>query len=67
MGLATLVDWGGQHLGLYKFLDLIIPWFGCSAFYKFGPVFTMGIIFTQYVPKGKWLQGLHIIAMSIFS
>ena len=66
LAAATLVDWGGQHLGLYKFYDLIIPWFGCSAFYIFGPVFTMGIIFSQYVPRRKWLQVLHIVMTSVF-
>lgn len=65
LGLGTLVDWGGQHLGLYEFHDLIIPWAGCSAFYKFGPIFTMGVIFVQHVPKGKWLQALNVLVVSL--
>ncbi|WP_202710834.1 hypothetical protein [Sporosalibacterium faouarense] len=63
--LASFVDWGGQKLGLYEFHDLIIPWFGCSAFYKFGPVFVIGILFAQYLPRKKKLQGLNIIVQSI--
>ncbi len=63
--LATLVDWGGQKLELYTFNSLIIPWFGCSAFYKLGPVFTMGILFCQAVPKSKWLQIIHVLAFSV--
>lgn len=63
--IASIVDWGGQKLELYTFKDLIIPWFGCSAFYKFGPVFTMGILFIQSVPNKKWWQTLNIFVFSI--
>ena len=66
LSMATLADWGGQLLGLYKFTDLIIPWFGCSAFYKFGPVLTMGVIFVQYVPTGKGLQFVNIVLFAVF-
>lgn len=62
--LASIVDWGGQHLELYKFYDIIIPWFGCSAFYKFGPIFTMGILFSQCVPRKKWMQAINIFAFA---
>lgn len=62
--LATIVDWGGQHLVLYEFNDLIIPWFGCSAFYKFGPIFTMGILFSQYFPEKIWMQTVNIFVFS---
>ncbi|MDD3705870.1 MAG: hypothetical protein PHC45_07405 [Clostridiaceae bacterium] len=62
--LASIVDYGGQKLRLYAFHEIIIPWATCSAFYKFGPIFTMGILFSQYVPKSKWLQTAHIIACS---
>jgi hypothetical protein len=62
--LASIVDYGGQKLELYSFYQIIIPWAGCSAFYKFGPIFTMGIIFCQYVPRNKWLQVANIFAAS---
>lgn len=65
VALASIVDYGGQKMGLYDFYDIIIPWASCSAFYKFGPIFTMGILFCQYVPKNKWLQTAHIFACSI--
>jgi len=64
--LASFVDYGGQKLELYTFYDIIIPWATCSAFYKFGPIFTMGILFCQYVPNNKWLQAAHILLCSIF-
>lgn len=65
VALASLVDYGGQRLELYDFHQIIIPWATCSAFYKFGPVFTMGIIFCQYLPRNKWLQTANIFACSI--
>ncbi len=64
--LASIVDYGGQKLELYTFYDIIVPWATCSAFYKFGPVFTMGILFCQYVPNNKWLQAANILMCSIF-
>lgn len=62
--LGTIVDYGGQKLELYEFYQLIISWAGCSAFYKLGPIFTMGVIFCQYVPRSKWLQVANIFAVS---
>ena len=63
--LASIVDWGGQKLELYTFKEVIIPWFTCSAFYKFGPIFTMGILFAQSIPKKKIWQALNIFAFTI--
>lgn len=62
--LGTIVDYGGQKLELYEFYQLIISWAGCSAFYKLGPIFTMGVIFCQYVPRNKWLQVVNIFVAS---
>jgi len=63
--LATIVDWGGQELELYKFCDVIIPWAGCSAFYKFGPILVMGTLFSQSIPKNGWMQALNILVFSL--
>ncbi|CCO07448.1 hypothetical protein [Desulforamulus hydrothermalis] len=65
LALGSLVDWGGQYLNLYKFHDVIISWAGCSVFYKFGPVFVIGILFTQYLPKKKYLQVINIVVISL--
>lgn len=65
LALGSLVDWGGQQLNLYKFYDIIIPWAGCSIFYKFGPIFTMGILYTQYLPQKRWLQVINIFVFSL--
>jgi len=63
--LGSIVDWGGQQLQLYTFRDIIIPWAGCSAFYKFGPIFTIGILYIQSLPKKKFWQVLNIFVFSI--
>lgn len=63
--LASIVDWGGQKLELYTFKDVIIPWFSCSAFYKFGPILTMGTLFSQSVPSKKGWQALNILIFTI--
>lgn len=61
---ASVVDWGGQQLKLYTFTQVVIPWLGCSVFYKFGPVFNMGVLYVQTVPKNRWLQLLNIIVFT---
>jgi hypothetical protein len=63
--LGSIVDWGGQKLNLYQFYDVIIPWAGCSAFYKFGPILVMGILFSQSIPKKLWMQTLNILVFSL--
>lgn len=64
--LASFLDHGGIKLELYKFNDLVISWFNCSAFYKFGPIVTMGILFCQSVPEKPWMQALNILAFTVF-
>ncbi len=64
LALGSLVDWGCQELNFYKFYDVIIPWAGCSIFYQFGPIFVIGIIFTQYLPRKKSLQILNIFVVA---
>jgi len=65
LALASLVDWGGINLELYAFHNIIIPWAGCSAFYKFGPILTIGILYAQYLPTKRWLQTLNIVVISL--
>ncbi len=65
VALGSLVDWGGQYLSLYQFNDLIIPWAGCSIFYIFGPVFVIGVLFTQYLPRKGSLQVINILLISL--
>lgn len=59
--LSTIVDWRSQKLQLYEFTNLIIPWFDYSAFYKFGPSFTLGVQFVQSIPEKRHMQVLNIL------
>lgn len=62
--LGTLVDWGAQKLQLYEFYNLVIPWLGCSAFYKLGPILIMGILFVQFLPENRYLQAVNILMVA---
>lgn len=63
--MGSVVDWGGQQLGLYQFYDIIISWANSSIFYIWGPIFTMGILFLQYLPRKRSLQIINIFAVSL--
>ncbi|AQS58745.1 hypothetical protein [Desulforamulus ferrireducens] len=65
VALASLVDWGGQQLHLYEFRDIIIPWANCSAFYMLGPVFVIGVLFSQFLPRDRALQVINIVVISL--
>ncbi|RKO66533.1 hypothetical protein [Desulfofundulus salinus] len=62
--VQLLTDNMGHYLNLYRISDPVLPIFYSSAFFTFGPVFTMGALFGQYLPSLRWLQGLHIMAFS---
>ncbi|MCS5696024.1 hypothetical protein [Desulfofundulus thermocisternus] len=60
--LAT--DFIGYDLELYQVSSPLLSIFCSSAFFTFGPVFTMGALFGQYLPGARWLQGLHVLVFS---
>lgn len=63
--LASLVDWSGQELGLYQFNDNLFHFAGNSFFYIFGPVFTMGVLFFQFMQRNRVAQSANILAFSL--
>ncbi|MFZ5595591.1 MAG: hypothetical protein ACOY31_01100 [Bacillota bacterium] len=63
--LGTAVDWGGQKLGLYIFQGNIISWMGNSLFYAAGPLFTMGVLFFQFLSLDRRLQAANIVAFTL--
>lgn len=65
VAVQLFTDYLGQQLGHYRVLDPLIPLWGSSAFFTFGPVFTMGALFGQYLPAARWLQGVHIAAFGV--
>jgi len=65
--MATSTDYAGANwFSLYDFYDVIIPWGGCSFFYIFGVIFTIGTLFCQYYPQKIWLKIFHVLIMSLF-
>lgn len=62
--MAGIVDWGGQRLNFYRFDDMVFPIANSPTFYIFGPVFVVGILFAQHLPRKKGLQILNIFVIS---
>ncbi|MBE3587202.1 MAG: hypothetical protein IMW93_01340 [Thermoanaerobacteraceae bacterium] len=62
--IQLLTDVLGQDLQLYRILQPVLPLWGSSAFFTFGPVITMGALFGQYLPLSRWLQGLYILVFA---
>ncbi len=63
--MATVVDWAGQQLNLYEFSDNVIVWAGNSLFYILGPVFTMGVLFFQFLQRDRILQTGNVVVFSL--
>lgn len=61
------IDYYAMKYGLYKITDPIAAVWDSSIFFVFGPVFTMGILFVQYLPRmDKWLRLINIFIWSSF-
>ena len=56
-----LIDVNANYIGLYHIHDSPITFMGSSVFFTLGPVFVMGVLFVQYMPRNKWLQVAHIV------
>ena len=63
--LGAMVDWGGQRIGLYVFETPLVPFMGNSLFYILGPVFTMGVLFFQFLQRDRLMQVANILAFSL--
>lgn len=61
--LQLIVDTGASNLGLYTVVSKYHLG-GGSPFFTFGVVFTMGILFFQYIPTNIWLKITHILVIS---
>ncbi len=63
LGLA--VDLAGHKLDLYQFHDNIVGWMGNSLFYAAGLLFTMGVLFFQYLSTDRRLQMANVAVFSL--
>lgn len=62
--LGSMVDWAGGRLGLYHFDSGMLGWLGTSLLYAFGPLFTMGTLFFQYLSLDRREQAENIVAFT---
>lgn len=51
-------DWLMIRQNLYHIEQPLLSVFHSSAFFTFGP--ALGILFTQYLPRVKWLQAVNV-------
>jgi hypothetical protein len=63
--LQLIHDTEQGTLNNYHFIDVGIWVFKSSFFFTFGIVFTMGILFSQFVPRNMKLRIVHVIAFAI--
>ncbi|HUW64301.1 MAG TPA: hypothetical protein VMW83_06350 [Spirochaetia bacterium] len=54
-------DWLMIRQDLYHIEQPLLPILHSSAFFTFGPALTMGILFTQYLPRARWLQAVNVV------
>jgi len=65
--LQLLVDTGAINLNLYR-VDSVYYILTSSAFFTFGVVFTIGVLYAQTLPENRWMQALSIlVATTLFS
>ncbi|MGI6778454.1 MAG: hypothetical protein ACOX7R_10700 [Acetivibrionales bacterium] len=65
IGLELWQDASAHNVGMYHMLDRGISLFNVSAFLTFGIVFTMGVLFFQFLPMNPKLQLIHLVVFSI--
>lgn len=63
--LGTMVDWAGQRLELYRFDGVPVGPAGASLLYAVGPLFTMGVLFFQYLTLNRRMQAANVAAFSL--
>lgn len=61
-----VVDSTAGFLGLYKINIPLIQICHSSVFFTYGPVLTMGTLFSQYYPKENHIKVINIFAWSFF-
>lgn len=63
--LGALVDWAGHYLNLYHFNHTNFGSLANSVLYAAGPLFTMGVLFFQYVSLSHRLQMANVAVFSL--
>jgi hypothetical protein len=63
--LQLLHDIEQVNLNNYYFYDVGIWLFKSSFFFTFGIVFTLGVIFLQFMPQNMKLKIIHVIVFAV--
>lgn len=61
IAMQLSIDVNAHYLGLYYIRQSLIYFHGSPLLFTFGPVFTMAVLFLQYLPHSKWWQLAHIV------
>lgn len=62
--MQMVIDSQFISLKLYEIKNPIIDVFGSSLFFLIGPVFVVGVLFSQYHPVKKWAIILYVPVIS---
>jgi hypothetical protein len=63
--MQLIHDTDAAHANLYHFNDAGIWILKSSAFFTFGAVFTMGVIFIQFIPRNPMLKIIHTLVYAV--
>lgn len=66
LAIQVMVDSAAGSLGLYKVTDPLIKLSQSSFLFTYGPVLTMGTLFSQYYPKERHLKIINIFVWTSF-
>jgi hypothetical protein len=58
--MQTTIDINARHLDLYYIQGGYINLMGSPVCFTLGPVFVMGVLYLQYLPRNKWWQIAHM-------
>lgn len=64
IALQLLVDYGGTSRQFYTIEKPVLRICCSSAFFTFGPVFTVGVLIAQYHPAKRWMRLLNILILA---
>jgi len=62
--LQLVVDGIARHLNLYRVHRPVFSLLGSSVFFTFGPAFTMGALFGQFLPVSRLWQGANMLVFA---
>lgn len=62
--IEIAIDVYGITVGWYSLLNTVLVFFNIPILFTFGPVLTMGILFSQYTPRKVWVKLFSLFSIS---